>query len=196
MRGFLAQSFWCGFLVRIFRCGVLVRIFRVVFLCVFFAFLQGDRRESDKINPAGRSIKKSSPKFPLQKSSPKSSPNSSPICQSVLTWSHGSVGAHLDALVEVGSKSHRPSANRWQWLPHGYQVGVEDLQAPQNSGLHKTFNMGSVVSITSHNACISTPLWGSVSFRLASFDLAKPEKKKKNITKNILTTAHRALFKG
>ena len=187
MCGFLCADFWCGFLARIFRCG----FFGADFWCGFFGadffgadfgadfdadfwadfladfFLQGDRRESDKKKKSSKkSIKKSSPKFPLQKSSPKSSPNPSqdiavgPQLDSKEMWVH--------TVMPLWRLAPRVVAF-WQQVAvvdTGQQVGVEDRQAPQNSGVHRTFNMGSVVHITGHNACISTPLWGRVSFRV------------------------------
>ena len=189
---FLVRIFWCGFFVRIFRCGFFMRIFGVRILVRIFGrifsrifgrifsrifsriFLQGDRRESNKKNPAKNPSKNPPPNL-LSKNPPQNSPQI-PLrifaSRSSLEL-QTDVGSHLDALVEVGSQSYRLSGNRSQWLTQGWQVGVEDRQAPKRSGVHKTFNMGSVVCITGHNACLSTPLWGRVSFRVGLLNLAK-----------------------
>ena len=53
-----------------------------------------------------------------------------------------------------------------QWLTQASRLVLKTAKPPNNSGVHKTFNMGSVVRITGHNACISTPLWGRVSSRV------------------------------
>ena len=203
---FWCGFFWCGFFgadfsvcgifsVRIFRCGFFGADFLCGFLCGFFCgFFFGTET-------AGRATKKIQQKIHqkilpeiLPKISSKNPPQNPPqtplrtfASRSSLGLKRGA-GAHLDVLVEVGCQSRRFSGNRWQGLTQGWQVGVEDLQAPKNSGLHKTFNMGNVVCIASQNACISTPLVQSV-FQIGLLQPCKTRKKQQKITKKILTTA-------
>ena len=196
-------DFWCGifgadFSVRIFRCGFSVRIFWCGFFgadfcadfCAdFFAdfFLHGDHRESDKKNPA-KNPSKNPPRNPPQNflsKNPPQNPPQTPLRTFASRSSlglKGGAGAHLDALVEVGCQSRRFSGNTWQGLTQGWQVGVEDLQATKNSGLHKTFNMGNVVCIASQNACISTPLVQSV-FQIGLLQPCQTRKKHKKSQK-------------
>ena len=132
VHGFLCADSWCRVLGQIigadFRYGFFARIccdFDADFWADSFCdFVQGGRRESDKKKNSKKSIKKSSPKsspkVPLQ-NPPQNSPEI-PLrifaSRSSLGLKRG-VGAHLDALVEVGCQSRCPSGNRWKWLMQG-----------------------------------------------------------------------------
>ena len=207
---FSVRIFRCGFFgadfsVRIFWCGFFGADFCADFCADFFAdfFLHGDRRESDKKNPE-KNPSKNPPRNPPQNFLSKNPPQNRPqttfrtFASRSSLGLKGGAGAHLDALVEVGCQSRRFSGNR-----SGVETGLAGWHVLKTSKPPK--NVVCIRPSTWETWCALQArtlayrhLWCRVSFRLASFNLAKPEKNKKNHKKNPHHSSadHRSVIKN